>query len=211
MDVKAREVPPLYWALAIAIATPITLYSYTILNIGLAVIAVNVLLSLSLTLLVYVLYRECVMGGADVLALLFLSLSSPVFPDSFMPGPFLAVLYAVVPVLVYHIYSVRLVCRDIRCLLRLEFEIPAWRLMEDSRLRWWIVLSGSEEYCEVEEDAPQAAARISGGNPNAILRATPGHPYIAHLAVGYTMACIIGDYPLEALIAALVEPARLAG
>ncbi|MEM4893364.1 MAG: prepilin peptidase [Acidilobaceae archaeon] len=199
MDLRSRETPPFLWALATIISMPLAFYSYRTLSLSFVQIVISIMLSLSVTLVVYVLYKKCMMGGADVLALLFLSLCSPVLPDSIVPAPFLTIIYASIPGFIYHVYSVKLVCKDLSCFLKHRFEVPAKRLAEDPRLRWWMIVDG-ESSCVIDVDTPTLAASLARENPERLVKATPGHPYVTHLAIGYAIACAIKDFPILALL-----------
>lgn len=198
LDVRSREIPPLYWVIAGLAALPVAVYVYAE-RYSLHLVLSHMLISSSVALFMFVLYKRCIIGGADVLAVVFLTICSPVIPNSMIPAPLLAVSYSILPAIAYHVYSARLVCSSLSCFFKLSFDIPAGRLMSDPRLRWWIVESDDEIAC-AEIDAPEAASIASDGDPTVVLSATPGHPYVAHIAVGYALALLIGDLPIVAAL-----------
>jgi len=202
LDVKSREVPPVYWALAIAVGLPISLAAY---RGELAYTLVYHLSSLAVVLLAYAMYRLCLIGGADVLAFLTLSILAPRLPGSLVPALYLAILYSAIPGLAYHVYSAILACGGLRlgCIVRHKFSVKARLIVEDPRFRWWLVEGGGG--CSIEGDPRQLALRASGGDLESYITASPGHPYIAHLAVGYALALLVGDEPLIRLALAIAQ------
>ncbi|MDM7274581.1 MAG: hypothetical protein P3X22_000425 [Thermoprotei archaeon] len=195
LDVRFREVTPRYWVLA---GVPGALVSVPIYVLGydFRVLAVYYLASIIVVAVVYVMYRFCMMGGADVLALALISVLAPIRPGSFMPFIYLAVLYSVIPGLAYQVYSGFKVCGslDFKCAARLKYRVKAGRLLGDEGFKWWLV--DVEGGCSIDEDLRSAVAKASKGDPEAYVVASPGHPYVAHLAIGYAIALVLGDLPI---------------
>lgn len=193
-DVKRREVDTKVWILATLAGAPFSALA------ALADVWKHMLFLLSSLLLVtlaYALYRLCLIGGADVLAMAFIALIAPA-GHLLLPPLFLAVLYSPLSVLAYQLYSNYLFCGSLepRCLLAFSHKVEARRLIEDPRLRWWVV---SGEACK-EESQEDIVLRASGGELSLQLEASPGHPYVAHLAVGMIATLLLGDLPIRFLL-----------
>lgn len=202
LDVRSREVDPRFWLLAIALGLPVTLW----VNVeNLRVLVVYQLLSLVVVIVAYAMYRTCMIGGADVLAFLTITLIAPLIPGSLVPTLYLAILYATIPGVAYQLYSAYLACGGLKlgCMMRFRFKVKARLIVEDPRFRWWLVEGGGE--CSIEGDPKQLAVKASGGNLESYITASPGHPYVAHLAVGYAIALILGDKPIVNLILELAQ------
>ena len=202
LDVRLREIPPGYWFIAIVVGLPITLA----VNIGdLRVLLLYQLLSLIVVVPSYVMYRACMLGGADVLAFLTVAVLAPLAPGGIIPLLYLAVLYATIPAIAYHVYSASLACKglSLRCMLNVKFKVKAKAIVEDPRFKWWLVEARGE--CNVEEDPRVLALKVSRGDLEAHVIASPGHPYVAHLAIGYLIALIIGDKIILKLLSTLVQ------
>jgi len=87
-------------------------------------------------------------------------------------------------------------------MFRFKFKIKARWVIEDPRFKWWLVdIKGG---CSIEEDPRTLALKVSQGDLEAYIIASPGHPYIAHLTIGYLIAIVIGDKPLLYLILTLI-------
>ncbi len=193
LDVRSREVPPRYWLVAIAVGLPVTI----VVNSGdLGTLIAYQLLSLVVVVPSYLMYRACMLGGADVLAFLAIALLAPLRHGSLIPLLYLAVLYATIPAIAYHVYSATIACNgfNVRCVARMKFKVKARHIAEDPRFKWWLVDVKGE--CAIEGDPRALALKASQGDLEAYVTATPGHPYVAHLAVGYLIALAIGDKPI---------------
>ncbi len=195
LDVRFREVPPRYWVLTgvpgALISVPIHLLSYDF-----KVLAVYYLASIIVVAIVYVMYRFCMIGGADVLALTLISVLAPIRPGSFIPFIYLVILYSAMPALAYQAYSGFKICGslDIKCVARLKYRVKAGKLLGGEEFKWWLV--DVEDGCSIDEDLKSAIAKASKGDPEAYILASPGHPYVAHLAIGYAIALALGDLPV---------------
>ncbi|MEN3000124.1 MAG: A24 family peptidase [Acidilobaceae archaeon] len=188
-DIRTREVDPRLWLLAGIPGAPLALLTAVSEPF---MYFLSLLLSLLVVAAAYVLYRLCIIGGGDVLAMLFIAVISPI--GTIIPSLFLAVLYSSVPSVLAQVYYNYRFCRSLKlsCLMAGSHEVEARRLLEDPALRWWGV---REEFCS-EEDPHDIIMRISGGDLSAKVRASPGHPYVAHLAVGLLLTLLIRDMPI---------------
>lgn len=189
-DVRKREVEPVLWLVAIPLGAAITLSQMSQERV------IYLLFSLLPAAVSFVLYKRCMIGGADVLALLFIAIAAPWDRDLLVPPVYMIVLYSIVPSLAYQLYSNLLVCGgSASCLLSQSHEVEAGRLLRDQRLRWWIP---EGEACS-EEDPREVIARLSDGDESRRIKVMPGHPYVAHLAIGALLTLIFGDLPLRAM------------
>jgi Flp pilus assembly protein protease CpaA len=202
LDVRSREIPPWYWLVAVAVGLPITVAVY---RGDLGVLIAYQVLSLVVVIPSYIMYRYCMLGGADVLAFLVIAILSPVRPGSIIPLLYLAVLYAVAPAIAYHLYSAWIACNGFKvgCMSRMKFKVKVRTIVEDPRFKWWLVDVKGE--CSVEGDPRALALKAGQGDLDAYIDATPGHPYVAHLAIGYLVAIAIGDKPILELVTALAK------
>ncbi|MCX8165565.1 MAG: A24 family peptidase [Acidilobaceae archaeon] len=195
-DIRTREVDPRLWLAASIPGAPLALL--TALSDSLTYI-LSMLLSLLVVAVAYVLYRFCIMGGADVLAMLFVAVMSPV--GTIFPSLYLAVIYSAAPSVLAQVYYNYRFCRSLSlgCIFATSHEVEVKRLLEDPALRWWGV---SGESCR-EEDPREILMRVSGGDLAAKVRVSPGHPYIAYLAIGLLLVLLIGDMPIRLVLKAL--------
>jgi len=102
-DIKTREIEPKIWVIATIVGGAITFFELIIFyfnayNLFLWGI-IDMVFSLLLLPFFYMMYRMAILGGADMLAYLFLSLDIPWYPlvlglRAIAPMPFLALLYA---------------------------------------------------------------------------------------------------------------------
>lgn len=193
LDVKSREIPPRYWLLVVPLGLPLTLIAY---RDSITVLLVYQALSLAVIAVTYVMYRACMIGGADVLAFLAIAILAPRLPDGIIPSLYLSILYASIPGFAYQLYSAILACQGFKipCVLGLKFKVKARLILEDQRFKWWLVESRGD--CSIESDPRELALKASNGNLEAYIVASPGHPYIAHLTIGYMLSMILGDKPL---------------
>jgi len=202
LDVRSREIPPRYWFVVLVLGLPITI----IANGGdLRILLLYQLLSLIVVIPSYLMYRACMLGGADVLAFLTIAILTPLAPGSIIPLLYLAVLYATIPAIAYHLYSASLACKGLspRCMFKFKFMIKVRSILEDPRFKWWLVeVKGG---CNIEEDPRMLALKAGQGDPEAYVVASPGHPYVAHLTIGYLLAMVIGDKPVIGLVLALAQ------
>lgn len=196
-DIKKREVSPTIWLVATPVAAALTLIDTNILELA------YLLASLLPAFVAFVLYRLCMIGGADVIALLFLAVAVPQGDGLLLPPTYLTITYSLLPAVAYQLYSNSLICRGgVACMLSQSHEVEVERLMNDERFRWWIP---EGEACS-EEDPREIIARAAGGDGGKLVRVSPGHPYVAHLAVGYILTILIGDLPLRLAMSALGLP-----
>jgi len=203
LDFKSREVDPKLWLIFLVPGIPISiLFNYYLGDTILSLLSLT--LSIPIVALTYIMYRLCMIGGADVLALAFISIIAPYTPGSILPTLYATILYSITPALFYQLYSNMKVCRvtSIKCMLSLKHSIEAERLLKDPSFKWWLIdYSGG---CSIDEDKETIIAKASGGNLKTILQASPGHPYVAHLSIGLILAIILRDYPIKILIEALL-------
>lgn len=191
LDLLYREMEPLYWFYATLIGGLLYLSEYhwllaraDLILVGLALVPVGLMLAL---------YMAGVMGGADVMAMLFLSLAYPLAPDALLPIPVLTILYASIPSLAHRVWMASRVCGKPRCLLAGKVRVEAWRLLRDPRLRWWLVSDKRLGGLDVGAEIWEVVAKLG---PKELVEVSPGLPYVAHLAVGFITALILGDRPV---------------
>ncbi|MFN4046296.1 MAG: prepilin peptidase, partial [Acidilobaceae archaeon] len=139
LDFRFREVPPRYWVL-VGVPGALVSIPINVLGYDFKVLAVYYLVSLIVVAVVYFMYRFCMMGGADVLALALISVLTPIRPGSFMPLIYLTILYSVIPALAYQVYSGFKACGslDFKCAARLKYRVKAGRLLSDEGFKWWL-------------------------------------------------------------------------
>ncbi|MEB3860611.1 MAG: hypothetical protein GSR84_00135 [Desulfurococcales archaeon] len=195
LDLLYREIEPLYWFYATLLGG----LAYLKTHGGLLGQAEPILLGLALApaLVMAGLYAAGLMGGADVLAMVFLSLAYPLAPGSLLPVPVLAILYASPLSVAHRIWMLCRVVRGPRCLVSGRIRVPGYRLLSDPRLRWWLVSDKRAGGLDVGGETWEIVAKLGPREP---VEATPGLPYVTHLAAGTILAVILGDDPVLGLV-----------
>ena len=103
LDVKTREIPPKLWLVASILAAPATAYeAYVFATHGfLDYVILSIISSAAIVAVLAVMMMKSLIGGADVLALAFLTVDMPWYPFSlgakaFVPVPLLTLFYATI-------------------------------------------------------------------------------------------------------------------
>jgi hypothetical protein len=205
-DALKREVEPLLWLASskLGLSLGALCMAGHVAQLGLPLFAAVYALSFAPAAVVYVLYRLGYMGGADFLALAFMAATLPLIEGTVVPAPMLAVIYSVAPTLAHRVLVGVMVCGWSRasCLVSLRVSVEAREIVYSRRSLWWIVVDerlGGRMLLEPHE----AAVRVVGRRLDERVEATPGMPYVAHLAVGLALALALGDGPVIALLSRL--------
>ncbi len=191
LDLLYREIEPLYWVY-LTLAGAI-LYLKEAGHILEELSLVHMALAILPVLVVAVLYMAGAIGGADLLALVFLAASSPYLPGNILPVTVQAVIYASIPSLIHRIFMAWRAC-GVSCIVSGRVRVEGWRLLRDPRFRWWLVSDRRLGRPAMDLENWEAVARLGGGE--AVVEASPGLPYTAHLAIGTLIASLVGDEPI---------------
>lgn len=208
-DAVRREVEPLLWLSAskLGLALALICAKHHVYSLGLHLFLIVYLLAFSPALLVFLLYRLGYMGGADFLALLFIAIAFPLRPGDVIPAPMLAVVYSAIPSLIHRVLAGLAVCgrygQGLSCLFSLRIRVKALDLIYSTKRSWWLVTDQRLKDQAILLEPHEAATRVAGTRLDDEIEATPGLPYVTHLALGLALAIILGDDPLIALISAL--------
>lgn len=197
LDVRTREIPPLYWYFSCKVGA---LMGALALYLGPGTLGALLYLAASLLALAsaLMLYRLCMMGGADVGAVALIALALPYHPASVLPPVVASILYALAPSLAYAAYSSYRACgASARCIARSRHMIPAGWIVKNPGFYWWFPAG---EGCSLDVEPQEEAARLSGGDMEGLVEASPGHPYVAFIGLGYLAYLVLGDKPLIALL-----------
>ena len=192
LDLLYREIEPLYWVYSTLVGAVLYLKEAGHLLEELSLI--HMILAILPVLVVAALYMAGAIGGADLLALVFLAASSPYLPGDILPVTVQAVIYASIPSLIHRIIMAWRGCGRASCLLSGRVRVEGWRLLRDPRFRWWLVSDRRLGKPAIDLENWEAVARLGGGE--AVVEASPGLPYTAHLAVGTVAASLLGDEPI---------------
>ncbi len=193
-DLRYREVDPLYWAAAAALAAPLAPLCWATLPEGSAAVAAAA--NLATAGLVAMLAWLCMIGGADAAALALIAMAYPALPDGF-PAALAAALYAsaaeaaLAPAFCAYnmIRRRRLALRAGRlapyCLLGVAVTVSEGRSRP-----WWYPLDapggtvGGRGAC-IAEDPHEAWARLAAARgEEAPAWATPGLPFLPFILAG---------------------------
>ena len=179
-DALYREVEPPLWY--VASKGGFILASIDAIHVkGLALESYAALIAVSIApaAAAYILYRLCLLGGSDYLALGFIALSSPLPAASIPIPPALASLVAAAPLIaLYYTWKLWYAC-GLACLRRGYARVKPSQAVYVGFYRWWIPRSrGGGEGCSIEDDPLEAARGKS-------FEATPGIPMVSLVAAGY--------------------------
>lgn len=202
LDAVYREVEPLYWYIAtkagILVSIAVAGYGASLYGGGYYyLLLVYTLLSLIPVAVVGVLYKLCMIGGADVGAIAFIALSMPVVEWSLLPPVYLILLYTLVPLIAYNIYVSLRHCRGLRAgCLKGSIDVDRDSLLSSKEYRWWMP---EVEGCSIEGYKDELVFRYHGGSSGTV-KASPGNPYVAFIAIAYLIFLLLGDYPIRYFI-----------
>ena len=205
-DAVKREVEPLLWLSASKLGLSLALLCIReyVSYLGLGLFLAVYMLAFSPALFVLLLYRLGYMGGADFLALLFMAITFPLRSGDLIPMPMLAVVYSAVPSLTHRVLLGLRVCKrhgyGVSCLVSLRLRVEARELVYSSKKSWWLVTDRRLEGQAMLMEPHEAAVRVAGSRLEDRIEATPGLPYVTHLALGLVMAAILGDDPIVSLL-----------
>lgn len=188
MDYLYREVDPELWIIPAPAG----------LALGLVSVARNFpgplwlpyLFNAFIILVFYLLHRLDLLGGADLAAVIFVSLSLPVLKDSIMPTVVLVTLYSAPFILGYYLLELGVRC-GLTCVKRFRVKAKGSELV--SRYRWWYPSSW-----RIEGDPHEVIARMNAWD--RMVEASPLLPLVTALSLGLITSIILGDTPIIALL-----------
>lgn len=207
-DWRYREVEPLYWYVTAKIGVPLGILALIEYH---GVLDLKALLPLIIANLVGILviagmYAVGLMGGADLAAVAFVALSSPIagLTGSKAPAALLGVLYASVlqasalPVAICMYNKLRGTSPGgVRCFFAVKE--PASKAITR---RWWFPVSerGLPSFAIDSWPHEELAAKLELEGPDTSVQVSPGIPFLIFYAIGFLIVVIIGQKPLEALL-----------
>lgn len=191
MDLRHREIEPLYWIALFPAAPALAVAGLAERDFSLATSILLTLVSLLPGIIAMVLYRLCMLGGADAAALLLLGLAG-LGLDSWMilPPSLTAVAYAAPAAIVIAIAR----AAEARCLFSCRVT-PEEAVRSHSRM--WLIPSVGSGGCGVGSDISSLAG--SGGEARLDI------PLVAALGLGVLASIILGDEPLLGLLGPIVD------
>ncbi len=187
VDIKSRDIDPIVWMVGVPLAAGLYVYTCGSMLEGLGPLLLPLLaLAYVPAVVSLALYKLGLIGGADVWALTLLAAGFPFHPQLPVPSSLAAVIVGNMTMMVHRIIVVRRVC-GIKCIMKARVRIEAERILSDPRMAFWIV--STDKGMDVSQEPWEVVARqgISGRNKVA---ATPGLPYVAHIALGFTVYII---------------------
>ncbi|MEB3780201.1 MAG: hypothetical protein GSR85_08225 [Desulfurococcales archaeon] len=203
-DLRGREVEPLIWPI---LAKPgVALLAYCIASGYVSIDLVTMILAFIPALVVGALFYLGWMGGADLAALLFLAVVLPRAPGDVLPFPLLVVIYTAIPSFVHRLIIGLRNCPSSlsRCMLSSRLKVKARDLLYNEEFKWWIVTDKRAGSLDVAAEPHEAVVSIVGEGLEEEVEATPGLPYVFHLAVAAWIAALLGDKPFIYMLNALL-------
>ncbi len=191
-DLRHREVEPLLWAVALPAAPGLAAYGLYSKGLPMETAVLLAAASLAPSIAAALLYRLCMLGGADAAALAFAGLAGLGLPNwSFIPPGILAVLYSI-PAAAALLASEALLAGCLAGCMASAAEVAR------SHRRMWLVFPHpASEDCGLSGDPPTLASQGERGRV-AI-------PLVAALALGGLAAAVLGDGPILSLLTRLAQ------
>lgn len=191
-DLRHREVEPLLWAIALPAAPGAAAYGLYSRGFPSDLSILLLLASLAPAGASIILYKLCLIGGADAAALVFVGLAGLGLPTwEILPPGLIATLYSIpAAILILALEAV-----GAGCLLNCR---AAPDEVARSHRRMWLVFpldTGSVDGCSLAVDPPTAASQ--GGRGRVAI------PLVAALSLGGLAAAVIGDTPIISLLLSL--------
>jgi len=200
LDVTRREVSPLLWYFSSKLILPLTLYEvYELTKLyGIELLKLPLILNALIIGMYLVLYVLGLFGGADLGAISFMALATPLLSTSrgFVPVPFFAgylgslfqLLFLISYTLILNLRSPE-GYRGPKALFRVRMKVK-----ELQRRRWWFVTEGKGLRGFSIEAWPHYEAAVIAGSrgEKAITEASPGMPHIPFLLIGYLITLALG-------------------
>ncbi|MCE4615958.1 MAG: hypothetical protein F7C09_02720 [Aeropyrum sp.] len=184
-DALYREVDPPLWY--IGSKAGILLFTLTTSNLDLTINeAFMALQGILVVIAAYILYRLCMLGGADVAALIFILFSTPL-PLHLPISPIAASLALSAPALGAYLAFSSLKARRSGWLAGPE------DLVVGGRFKWWLPkvqefdLSDNRKTCALDYDPP--AVLVLSSRDRA--RVEPGLPLVAFISLGYMLYLVV--------------------
>ena len=179
-DVKSRDIDPVFWMISIPLATGVYTYSCGPQTVSLGSLLLPLLAIAYVPAIVsLILYKLGLLGGADVWALTLIAAGFPLHPALPVPSTLAAVIIGSVTMMLHRAASVARVC-GVKCIVKPRIRVDAERVIGDSRMRFWILDAG--DGVDVSQEPWEIVARNWGSK--RVVKASPGLPYVAHLALG---------------------------
>ncbi len=186
-DLRHREVEPLLWAVALPAAPGLAAYGLYSRGLTLEEAALLAGASLVPAVAAALLYRLCMLGGADAAALAFAGLAGLGLPSwSIIPPGILAVLYSIPAAAALLASEAVLAGCFSRC------RASAVEVARSHRRMWLVFPSPASEGCGLAGDPPTLASQ--GGTGRVAI------PLVAALALGGIAAAVLGDGPILSLL-----------
>ncbi|MCE4605885.1 MAG: prepilin peptidase [Desulfurococcales archaeon] len=222
-DYRKREIEPAYWVYTSILGALLSLSMYKSGFIKLNIEA-YIIFSLFAIGLVGLFYMLGYMGGADLYAIIFITVSVPMSLNSseIIPPTFMTVVYAAIASTFIPIYFCffnlvsperrRIIRKQdkglILCFLGIPKKVKEY-VTEDG---YWFPLTTyvngelvTRYSFQVEEEPDDHRKRISDLlsrkiiNEGSIIWVTPGIPFVVFILIGYLLSIIISDIPLQVL------------
>lgn len=215
LDYRYRDVEPIIWYVVIRAALPLGLLCFLRTSYPLEAAIVG---NAAALIVAGGLYFAGLLGGGDVMAITLIALLTPSSPGELLPPSLLALLYgSLIVALVMPAMCIYNMLRADRrsTLVRLAAEHGALKAIftcftsiplrvEVAICRGWFYPAKHEvghPYKIIESDPPELLAEIAASRgSDSPVWVTPGLPQIAFILVGYTIAILLGDNIVKALI-----------
>ncbi|MEB3760858.1 MAG: prepilin peptidase [Desulfurococcales archaeon] len=183
LDYRYREIDPEIWYPLIIIGAGIGFY-YSSLLYDAKLYMAGIVVAIAITGIFTVSYLLGLMGGADIYAVTFLSLTLPTpLHGTGLPPVLSVILYSSILAAIYRAISIGYALGP-RHILKSSIKIEKRRLLEDVRLKWWL-----PKGIDIEEDLAEELYKA----PGEILQASPGIPLITMMFIGFLAYLVLGD------------------
>jgi len=226
-DYRKREIEPAYWVYTSIIGALLSLSMYKMgfIELNTKIYLVFSLFAIGLVGLFYLLGY---MGGADLYAIIFITVSVPVSLNSFeiIPPTFMTVVYAAIASTLIPIYFClfnlasherrKIISKQNRGFILCFLGIPKKAKEYVTEYGYWFPLTTyingklvNRYSFHVEEEPNDHRKRINtllnkkAIDEDSIIWVTPGIPFVIFVLIGYLLSIIISDLPLQILFGGL--------
>ncbi len=183
LDYRYREIDPETWYPLTIIGAGIGFY-YSISLYDARLYLAGIIVALAIIGVFAVSYLLGLMGGADIYAVGFLSLTLPTpLHEEGLPPVLSIILYSSILATIYRAVAVAYALGP-RNVFRFSHMIEKRRLLEDRRFMWWL-----PKGIDIEEDLAEELYMA----PGKILKASPGIPLITMMFLGFIAYLAFGD------------------
>lgn len=190
MDLRHREIEPLYWVALFPAAPALAVAGLAERDLSLAASLLLALVSLFPGMVALVLYRLCMLGGADAAALLLLGLAGLGLDSwSLLPPSVTAIIYTAPAA------ALIAVARAVEARCPLSCRVTPKEAIR-SHSRMWLIPSVGSDGCGIGSDV--SSLSVEGGEAKLDI------PLVAALGLGVLASIILGDEPLLRLLGLVV-------